>query len=367
MPVETRPVITGSASTLYIIVDLNNCLLGGIKMADKFLNLMKLGMGRYPAVNAEVFLQTLLDACKFFNDKKDAIALIVGTNAGAKESLDESNAIYISDLKDEDSYFSLLLVRGDPGRGLPSFVNPKNRKVKTITSDEPGDVPGASSHIVISKQAIAAGKDQGRHRMAMERTRGIGRALAKSFLSNLLERYAKEFPEKFVAEKKRRSAKEKPETIECRPTVVFNPQQNASLKKDLEEGRIGGFKLVRGKKDFQGEADEPKIQRLDLQLTARIIPTADFGKVRTLIDHVRQSFDGVDFEALNLELVDEQGQPVGNTKAIAMDQLDEADMRYCKTVTITGLTGTVSDCYAEFYEPVVKSAKEAIHSEKHWK
>ncbi|RWN61459.1 MAG: hypothetical protein EOR99_31145 [Mesorhizobium sp.] len=336
-------------------------------MGEKFLQLMKVGMGRYPAVNAEVYLDTLIESCKYFYGKDDAIALIVGTSAGAKDTQDESNAIYISDLKDEQGYISLLLVRGDPGRGLPSFVNPKSRTVKTITSDEPGDVPGASSHIVISKQAIATGKDQGRYRMAMERTRGIGRALAKSFLSNLMERYSKEYPEKFVAEKKRRGAKEKPENIEYRPTVVFNPQQNASLKKDLEEGRIGGFKLVRGKKEFQGEADEPKIQRLDLQLTARIIPTADFGKVRTLIDHVRQSFDGIDFEALNLELVDEQGQPTGNIRAMAIDQLEEADMRYCKTVAITGLVGTVSECYAAFNEPVVKAAKEAIHSEKHWK
>lgn len=193
-------------------------------MADKFLHLMKLSMGRYPAVNAEVYLQTLVDTCKFFFDKKEAIAYIVGTNANAKDALDESNAIYVSDLRDEESYFSLLLVRGEPGRGLPSFVNPKNRKVKTITSDEPGDVPGSSSHLIISKQAVAGGKDEGRHRMAMERTRGIGRSLAKSFIANLLERYAKEFPEKFVSEKKRRGAKERPETIQYRPTVTFNPQ-----------------------------------------------------------------------------------------------------------------------------------------------
>lgn len=336
-------------------------------MADKFLHLMKLSMGRYPAVNAEVYLQTLIDACKFFYQKDEAIAYIVGTNAKAGDVPNESNAIYISDLADEDGYFSLLLVRGDPGRGLPSFVNSKNRQVKTIKSDDPDDVPGCSAHLVISKQAIANGKDEGRHRMVIERVRGIGRALVKSFMSNLMERYAKDHPEKFVAEKKRRSAKEKPETIQFRPTVSFNPQPNASLKKDLEEGKIGGFKLVRGKTEFRGEAEDAKIQRLDLQLTARIVPTADFGKVRSLIDHVRQSLEKIDFEAMNLELVDEQGQPVGSTKSISIDKLEEADMRYCKTIPVNGLSGSIDDCYAAFYKPIIKSAKETLHAEKHWK
>jgi len=339
----------------------------GRAMADKVFQLMKVSMGRYPAVNAEVYLQTLIDACKFYYDKGDAISFIVGTNAKADASIDESNAIYISDFGDSADYFSLLLVRGDPGRGLPGFVNPKKRKVKPIKSDEPGDVPGASSHLIISKQAIVGGSDQGRYRMAVERTRGIGRALAKSFMADLLGRYAKEYPEKFVAEKKRRSAKEKPETIDYRPTVSFNPQPNASLKKDLEEGRIGGFKLVRGTKEFKGEAGEPKIEHLDVKLTARINPTNDFGKVRALIDHVRQTFDGIDFEALNLELVDEDGQPMSNTKAIAIDKLDDADMRYCKTVPIDGLVGTILECYDKFQAPVIKAAKSVLHTEKHWK
>lgn len=336
-------------------------------MADKVFQLMKLSMGRYPAVNVEVFLQTLIDACEFFYAKGDAISFIVGTNAKAGEGMDESNAIYISDFDNNADYFSLLLVRGDPGRGLPGFVNTKKRKVKPIKSDEPGDVPGASSHLIVSKQVIATGGDQGRYRMAIERTRGIGRSLAKSFMTDLLARYAREHPEKFVADKKRRSAKEKPEAIAYRATVSFNPQPNASLKKDLEEGRIGGFKLVRGTKEFKGEADEPKIEHLDVKLSARIKPTSDYGKVRSLIDHVRQSFDGIDFEALNLELVDEEGHPMGNTKAITFDRIDDADMRYCKTVPIEGLVGVISECYEKFQAPVIKAAKGVLHTEKHWK
>ncbi len=348
------------------------CLLSGVlhysgeQVSDHFLHLMKLSMGRYPAVSVEVTLSTLIEVCKHYYDKDDAL-FPIKTSAGKPASdQDSSNAIYISDLDDTNETFSLLLVRGDPERGLPSFVNPKTRTVKTITSDEPGDVPGASAHIVISKQLIASGNDQGRHRMAMERTRGISKALARDFLTALMARYAEEFPEKFIAEKKRRNAKEQAETIQYRPTVSFNPQQNASLKKDLEEGRIGGFKLVRGSTEFQGEASEPKIQRLDVQLTARIAPTEDFSKVKKLIDHVRQTLDIINFEALNLELVDEGGQTIANTKAIEIDQLDQADMRYCKTVAITDLGDDVVECYAEFYQPIMKFAKKTLNTAKHW-
>lgn len=336
-------------------------------MSENVFNLMKLSMGRYPTVDAEVRIDSLIDACNYFYEKNDAIAKIVGTSANSNNTDGDANAIYISDLKNDKDHFSILLVRGDPSRALPSFVNTSSRTVKTIMSDDPNDVPGASSHIIISKQEIASGSDQGRHRMVMERTRGIGRALAKTFLAHLLDRYAKEFPEKFIAEKKRKSKKEKAESIEYRPTVSFNPQQNGSLKKDLEDGKIGGFKLVRGKSDFQGEAEDPKIQKLSIQLTAKIVPTAEFSKVRSLIDHIKQSMDGIDFEALNLELVDEAGIPTGNTKSIALDKIEEADMRYCKTIAINGLTESLNDCYAKFYMPIVAAAKDAIQHEKHWK
>ena len=230
-------------------------------------------MGRYPTVDVEVPFGLLTEVCTHYYKKGEAIAYIAGSGVHKGDQLDESNAIYISDLKDEENYLSMLLVRGDPGRAIPSFVNPKKRKVTTIKSDEPGDVPGASCHIVISKQEIVTGMDQGRFRMAMERTTGIGRALARDFLGSLLSRFADDFPERFVAEKKRRTKKEKPETIQYRPTIRFNPQQNASLKEELKSGRIGGFKLVRGKAEFQGEASEPKIQRMDVQLRATIAPT----------------------------------------------------------------------------------------------
>ncbi|TPM34472.1 hypothetical protein [Mesorhizobium sp. B2-3-5] len=333
---------------------------------DHYMNLLKLRMGRYPTVDVEVPIGVLFEACDYYYKKNDAIALIAGSTVNASANVDESNAIYISDLRDEGDSFSMLLVRGDPGRAMPSFVNPKKRTVTTIKSNEPGDVPGASSHLIVSKQEIAAGPDQGRYRTAMERTRGIGRALARDFLTSLLGRFSEEFPDRFTAEKKRKSKKEKPETVQYRPTVRFNPHENASLKNDLESGRIGGFKLVRGKTDFQGEANEPKIERMDVQLRAVIAPTEDVNRVSKLINHVRKALDAISFEDFKLELVDEGGDTIGSTQMLSVDNLGDGDMRYCKTVAINGLGAGVVECYDKFYDPILQFGKKVIHAEKNW-
>lgn len=331
-----------------------------------YVVLMKMAMGRHPAVDVAVPAAVLTEICKYYYAKDDAIAYVVGAGL-ADESVDVTNAIYIADLEDTDDHLSLLLVRGDPKRAIPGFVNPTSRVVKQSKPDEPGFVPGASCHLVISKHEIASGTDQGRFRMVMEQKRGIGRSLAKDFLSLLLARFADEQPSRFVAEKKRRTKKEKPESVNYRPTVRFHPQMNGNLKKDLEEGRIGGFKLTRGSTAFKGEADEPVVQRLDVQLQARIAPTKDFSRVRRLVDHVRQTLKAVSFEALNVELVDDSGQHIENVRSIGIDNLDDADMRYCKTIQIPDFGGDVDECCAAFHPPIKNFAIKCIQTASHWK
>lgn len=306
-------------------------------------------------------METLFGICRHYFEKEEAFSTIKMPDGSTKET----NAIYVSDLAEDANTFSMLLVRGDPARAFPSFVNPKKRTVTPITTDDPDEVPGASSHLVISKRATGVGHHKGRHRTAMERTRGITRSLARDFLTSLMGRYAEERPDEFVAEKVRRKKTEKPEHLQYRPTVAFHPQENGSLKRDLEEGRIGGFRLRRGTTEFQGEAHEAKVQSLDVQLTARIIPTSNIGQVKSLIDHLRQSLDNIDFEALNLELVDDHGQEI-NTRSIDVDKLDEGDMRYVKTIPLADLGEGLLDCYADFYPPILRACKSALTDAKNW-
>lgn len=202
----------------------------------------------------------------------------------------------------------------------------------------------------------------------MEQSRGIGRTLAKDFLTLLMARYAEDKPDRFVAQKKRRKKDEKPESISYRPTVRFVPQLNGNLKKDLEEGRIGGFKLTRGSTNFRGEADEPAVQRLDVQLQARIAPTNDFSKVKRLVDHIRQTLKTVSFESLNVELVDGVGHHIDNisTRNLNVADLDDTDMRYCKTVAIPDDGEQAAECYSAFHPPIKRFAIKCLQTGDHW-
>lgn len=329
---------------------------------------MKLGMGRNPQVDVTVTLSVLIEAIGEYFAKDEAIAFVVGSNAKADDPVNESNAVYVADFEQDEHFLHLLVVRGDPGRGNPAFVIPKSRKVTTLRSNEPGAVRGASSHIIISKKEIAGGKDAGRYRMAMEQAPGVSRVLARDLLGSLLTRFAKDHPDRFVAEKKRTKRGEKPETIEYRPTVRFHPHENASLKSDLENGKIGGFKLVRGKTEFEGEADEAKIRRLDVRLHAQIVPTDDMSKVWTLVDHIQQTLDRINFEDLKLELVDEEGKPSKVPGTISLDDAaDEPDMRYCKKVKILGLPEDLTECHEALHAQSVKFIEKTLIADTHWK
>lgn len=265
-------------------------------MADRHFHLFRAGMGRYPAVDVSLRLDVLVEALTHYYDKSDTFSFVTTSD----QAQDERNGIIVSDLKIDDGSVSILLVRGDPGRTMPSFVNLKSRRVVTIKSDEPGSVRGSSCHIVISKREVAKGSDSGTYRMVIEQAPGIGRVLARDFLGSLLTRFAADHPERFVAEKKRKSKGQKPEKIDYRPTVRFHPHQNANLKEDLVDGRIGGFKLVHGSTEFTGEASAPRIEKLDVQLHAKIVPTNDFLGVKTLVENLRGALSNVDFDRLKL-------------------------------------------------------------------
>ncbi|MDX6805066.1 hypothetical protein [Terrihabitans rhizophilus] len=331
-------------------------------MADRYFSLMRAGMGRFPAVDAVVRLATLTEAVQHYYAKGEAISFV--TTSGSAE--DHRNAIIIADVEDTPLYFSILMVRGDPGRTIPGFVNLRTRKVTTIRSDEPDSVRGSSCHLVISKQEIAAGREQGSYRMVMEQATGISRILARDFLGSLLTRFAADHGGRFVAIKKVKKRGEQPEEIEYRPTVRFHPQQNASLKSDLEEGKIGGFKLVRGITDFTGEADEPRVQKLDVQLRAQIDPTNEFGKVRALVERIRSAIADVEFEALKLELVDDGGAPITNPRVIELVDMDDSDMRYCKRLPIKDANSATDEVYVDLHEDILNSAKTIISADSHW-
>ena len=333
-------------------------------MTDKFFHLFKIQMGSFPKVTRTVKLQALMDACQFYHSQGDAFAYVTAGKVG-EDNHDVTNAIYISAIEMTKTHFKILFVRGDPGRAMPSLVNMKTREVRVIEAKDDADVPGASCHLIISKQEIAEGGG-GRHRTVMELTKGIGKTLARDFLADLMFRFSEDHLEDFTVEKVKTKKGEKTEHVKYRPTVRFHPQMNANLQNDLVNGKIGGFRLMRGSAQFTGEANAPEMRKLDVQLHAVISPTNDYSAVKKLVSRVQEAISGVDFVDMKLELVDEEGNAAVNPKSIKLEDMDENNMRYCRRVPVYGLGDKVAECCDKIDQTMIKEAKKIMSTQSYW-
>lgn len=334
--------------------------------SERMFYLMRLGMGRHPAVDATVTVQTLIDACEEAHNGSSDIAWVVGNQVHADlPGMDSSNAIYLADLLVDTNHIQILLVRGDPTIGRPTFANIKKKSVTPAASADPDAVPAVSALLVVERNVSAS--DKGRHRMVLERASGLGKSMVRDYLAVLLRRYAKQHPDLFQAEKKVRKKGDKPETVEYAPTVRLHPQQNASLKSDLEDGRYGGFRLMRGEAKYNGPADEAKIVGTNVQLQVKLAPTGSLDDVFKTLKNLRDAMSTVvDFDSYKLDVIDD-GEGGHQTQLLPMETIDTNDMRYCRTVKADGFSSELEQCYADFHPEVVAKAKGFFGKPAYWK
>ncbi|MBP5856081.1 hypothetical protein KAJ83_03610 [Marivibrio halodurans] len=334
---------------------------------ERMFYLMRLAMGRYPAVDASVTIQILIEACEHARKKATDVAWVVGNQVhGDEPGINSSNAIYLADFRQDEKYVYILLVRGDPTVGRPTFANMKKKSVTPATSDDPDAVPAVSALLVIERGVLVS--DKGQHRSILERASGLGKVMVRDYLAVLLRRYAKEHPDKFEAQKKVSKKGEKPETIQYSPTVKLHPQQNASLKNDMEQGQIGGFRLMRGEAKYNGPADEAKIVGTNVQLKVKLAPTGNVQDVFKTLKNVKEAMsDAVNFDSYKLDLLDTDDGDNHSTQLLPLETIDNADMRYCRTVKASGFSSELEQCYARFHEEIVDKAKKFFDLGDYWK
>jgi hypothetical protein len=327
--------------------------------------LMRLAMGRLPAVDATVTLPVLIKACEEAREKAEDTAWIVGNQLHAEApGRNASNAIYLSDFTSDERFVQLQLVRGNPTVGRPNFANVAKRKVTKATTADPDAVPAVSAVLVIDRSVQA--NEKGQHRMVLERAQGLGKSLVRDYLATLLHRYAVRHPDEFVAERKVKK-KGKREVIAYHPTIRLHPQQNASLKHDLEEGKIGGFSLMRGEAKYSGPVDEAKVLKTNVRLQVKLAPTGSLDDVYKTIRNMRDAMSGqIDFEGYKLALEDGDGSS-HPTQLMPMETIDTEDMRYCRTVTADGFDDELEQCYPVFHPEIVSRAKGLISNSRYWK
>ncbi|WP_102783793.1 hypothetical protein [Thalassospira sp. GB04J01] len=334
---------------------------------ERMFYLMRLAMGRHPAVDASVTIPTLIDAIEYAREKATDVAWVVGNRVhGDEPGINSSNAIYLADFRLDENYVHILLVRGDPTVGRPTFVNMKNKSVTPATSDDPDAVPAVSALLVVERSISV--NDKGQHRSILERASGLGKSMVRDYLAVLLRRYAKDHPDKFEAQKKVSKKGEKPETIQYSPTVKLNPQQNASLKNDMEKGQIGGFRLMRGEAKYNGPADEARIVGTNVQLQVKLTPTGNVKNVLKTLKNVKNAMSAaVDFDSYKLDLLDTDDGDEHSTQLLPLETIDNADMRYCRTVKASGFTSELEQCYPSFHEEIVVKAKKFFGQAEYWK
>jgi len=334
--------------------------------SERMFYLMRLAMGRHPAVDAAVGIDALIKACEEARDKSADVAWVVGNQVhGSVPGINSSNAIYLSDFLVDQNHIQILLVRGDPTVGRPTFANMQKKSITPAASSDPDAVPAVSALLVIERSISIV--DKGLHKAILEKASGLGKSLVKDYLATLLRRYARNNPHLFSATKKVKKKGDRPETIEYTPTVRLHPQQNASLKNDLEQGRIGGFKLMRGEAKYNGPVDEAKIIGTDVQLRVKLAPTGSIEDVFKTLKNVRDAMSSlVDFDGYQLELVDPHDAG-HNTQLLPMETIETADMRYCRTVKANGFSTELEQCYAKFQNEIVNKAKGYFTSHEYWK
>ena len=333
---------------------------------ERFFHLLKLAMGRRPNVDVAVNISTLIEAIEAEYASKNAIGWVVGHVITQDQSMsNSSNAIYISDLLINESYIEILLVRGDPTIGKANYVNIAKREVKPALSNDPDAVPAVSAHLVIEKTSAVSGSDAGRHRAILERASGLGKTMVREFLALLLDAYAKKHPELFVTKKKPKKKGELGEQVSYTPTVRLNPQPNASLQHDLQNGRIGGFELMRGVAKYNGPAEGQMIIKTNVRLHAQIIPTKDLNAVVTaaknLIEHVKD----IDFDSMKLDLIDADDN-IRSTEMLPMENIETSDMRYCRTMKSIDFSSELEQCYAKFHNQILNNAKKFFKNKELW-
>jgi hypothetical protein len=335
--------------------------------SERMFYLMRLAMGRYPAVDASVTLQTLIEACEYVQKKSDDVAWVVGNQVhGNQPGMNSSNAIYLADFHVDPKYIQILLVRGDPTVGRPTFANMKKKSVTPATSDDPDAVPAVSALLIVERSVLAS--DKGQHRSVLERASGLGKGMVRDYLAVLLRRYANDHPEKFEDQKKVSKKGEKPKTIDYVPTVKLHPQQNASLKSDMEKGQIGGFRLMRGAAKYTGPADEARIVGTNVQLQVKLAPTGNIQDVFKTLKNVKEAMSAaVDFDSYKLDLLDTEDGDNHSTQLLPLETIDSADMRYCRTVKASNFSSELEQCYPRFHEEIVVKAKKFFELGEYWK
>ncbi|WP_156025099.1 hypothetical protein [Sphingomonas phyllosphaerae] len=140
----------------------------------------------------------------------------------------------VVDIDDETPGLALLITLGDRRGSDPSFVHFEDGTARN-PDKLPGEVKGASAHVVIS--LIEDMEARGRYRMLIEETRGIGRTPVSRLLASVFKELAEKRGDQF----------KNPATGRMnayRPIVEVHPRQSQEMTRALDRGKFLPVELL---------------------------------------------------------------------------------------------------------------------------
>jgi hypothetical protein len=269
--------------------------------------------------------------------------------------LDPRNRVYIADIAETNSTFSLLLNRGDPFVANTAYINTSNK----VRTDEPkeDEAQGWSAHLVIAKAETG-----GIHRACFERMQHMSSTHAETLIRVLMERFAENNAKYTVEKEFKRGNKVWTEQRTYRPGLEIRKIRSESLRNDIRNGRISAITLITENGDYDGP-DKPVVESVEYKLKIKPRKAAP-DKLDIFLDNLKvwakkQGFTHVQFDVLK----------DGSTKRpprIEIEKEDALETLYVSTKTMSGFSSELERCYAKICSDITDEMVKIIKSNSGW-
>jgi len=286
------------------------------------------------------------------------------TRSEAAQLSEDSNIIFIADMKKEGEFFHILIKRGNPDIALASFTNIETDKSRS-PEPEDGETSGTSSHVTVSFGKAHKGK--GGHRTTMEATPGLSRSLIIPYLNGLIWENVKDDPRYSYTETVGKGKNKKDELRSFRPTLTVFQKKNKSLAEDLAEGYLSSIEFVTTKVD---DDDMPEgiasIRHGSNTFKWHLNPTKDTSLIDKIIGKARKYGESENHDFIRLKVKDSVDGKY-KTSRITIQEGDAQDKLYARSITIDDFDKELNSCYDKIFSDFEQKASIIINDNVNWK
>lgn len=276
-----------------------------------------------------------------------------------KKNAKAEDVIYISDFKwtKADGIVQLLVNRGDSKLSSPAFLHAHERTVRAI-SGEKDETIGYSCHIIINYKKLMP---DGCFRVVLEKTPNVSRTIVQRFLCTLLDVSSSESGLNYI-----RKNKSGDKDTNYGPRIEFNPKPSASLKKDIETGRVNSVTLR--ERGFEYGID-PDVSIKKTQRELKL--TIDYGgKAQNFFHWLQNTLQPTakreNYDEISINIVGLPGKKQSSPK-LTLDQASSTEYTYARAEVISDFKMDLEQCTSECNTELLSKMVTIARKESSWK